>query len=362
VFCNGCGKLVPEGSKFCLSCGSSLPAAQPSSPAPMNAVSPLPNVEQPKKKGGGAFFSSPAGIALIVILAIAVIGGLTIGIIFLVKGDSNNSVDAETMKVWDEYNSMLNDTSANLPKITTDQGALAKSQADLKKAQERAAALENVLKKTGGTTTRRQGTGKKATNTRDVKADQMAAALASYDAYVTKMDELFTTLIGANLANQNVVNNLNTILSELQKLGDDVKTLSNQFLANNPKATTTTINPPILTVAKTFETDLQTNVTNAEAAAGQQPKTPAPTPATPTPAQTPAETLNGTYVGGDYTITFNSDGTWSGVSTSTGNNSGTYTVSSNTVTLSSTVGGSGTGEIQQDGSILLSNGTTIERQ
>ena len=268
VFCNECGKSVPEGSKFCLNCGSQLPTVPLAASPPPNAAPPPPNEPQPQKKGGGAFFSSPAGIALVVILAIAVIGGLTLGIIFLVKGDSNNTVDAETVKVWDEYESMLTDNSTNVPKITMDQNALAQAQADLKKTQDRVATLEKVLKETGGTQARRSG--KIGNNTRDIKADQMAAALVAYNLYVQKMNELFITLIGANLLDQNVVNKLNQILSELQKLGANVKVISEKFLANNKQVTTVTIDAPVLSVAKTFEADIQKNVTAAQTAEQQR--------------------------------------------------------------------------------------------
>jgi len=357
VFCNECGKSVTEGSKFCLNCGSQLPTVPLAAPPPPNAAPPPPNEPQPQKKSGDALFSSPLGIALVVILAIAVIGGLTLGIIFLVKGSSNNGVDAETMKVWDEYESMLNDNSADLPKITTDQNTLAQTQANLKKTQDRVTALEKVVKETGGTPAYRTSK-KKPTNTRDIKAEQMANALAAYNLYVQKMNELFTTLVGANLADQNIVNKLNTILSELQKLGNDVKTISNQFLANNPKATTTKIDPPILTVAKTFETDLQKNVTAAETAAGQQPTTPS-TPSTP--STTPTAGIAGTYVGGGGTLTLNSDGTCTGAG-AIGTMSGTYSVSGNTITLTAETGIVDTGTIEADGSILTSTGIRMTKQ
>jgi hypothetical protein len=261
VFCNECGKPVPEGSKFCENCGTPLQAV--TSPA-----TPPPQESEVKKKGGG-FFSSPAGIALVVILAVAVIAGITFGIIFLVKGNANNTVDAETVKVWDEYESMLNDNSTNLPKITTDQAALTQAQADLKKTQDRVAALERVLKENGGTTARRTGN-QRSNNTRDIKADQMAAALAAYRLYVQKMNELFANLVGANLLDPNVVNKLNQILADLQKLGADVKVVSNKFLAGNNKVATTQADFPILTVAKTFQTDIQNNVNTAQQAEQQR--------------------------------------------------------------------------------------------
>jgi hypothetical protein len=355
VFCNECGKPVPDGSKFCLSCGTPLPAVETAAPPPVVAAPTSPNEPKPEKKGGGGFFSSPAGIVLVVILAVAVIGGITLGAVFLVKGSSSNAVDAETMKAWDEYEALLSESSADLPRITTDQAGLQKAQADLKKAQEKVTALEKVVKETAGTQAYRTSR-KKPTNTRDIKAEQMAGALAAYNLYVQKMNELFTTLIGANLADQNVVNELNTILSELQKLGNAVKTLSNQFLANNPKATTTKIDQPILTVASAFETEIQKNVTAAKS--GQPPSSPSPAPSQST---TPSSSVVGTYGANGATVTLNADGTLS-ASNPEVSLGGTYTVSGNTVTFTSEQGKVDTGTIQADGSILLSNGVLLTKQ
>lgn len=275
MFCNECGRSVAEGSKFCLNCGSPLrvatqqtvqvaaPVQQPPPQAVQQAWSP-PNEE--KKKGGG-FWSSGAGITLVVILGLALIAGVTFGIIFLVKGDSNNSVDAATVKVWDEYESIADNDSTNFATIKLDSASLTKAQEDLKKSQDKVTALEKTLKEIGGTTARRQGT--KNTNTRDIKADQMAATLAAYNAYVTKMNELFKTLVGANLLDPNVVNTINGILADLQDLSAKVKTVSNDFLANNTKVVTGTFNPAILATPKTIATVVQNNV-NASQAAEQQ--------------------------------------------------------------------------------------------
>jgi transposase-like protein len=259
MYCSNCGKSNPDGSKFCLGCG----APTGSSPAPVEP--------ERKKKAGAGFWTSGAGIALVVILGIAVIAGVTFGIIFLVRSGPDNEVDASTVKVWDEYESLLEENSQNVPQITMDQTALKKSQEDLKKAQDKVAALQRVLKETGGTKQRKLSVGRNSTtSTRDIKADQMAAALASYNLYIQKMNELFTTLAGANLLDPNVVNKLNQILTDLQKLGVDVIALSNKFLANNPKVVTTKIDPPIIKYASTAATDLQKSATEAQAAEQQR--------------------------------------------------------------------------------------------
>lgn len=266
MFCGKCGNSVPEGSRFCAKCGNTMAAAAP--------FVPPPNDEENKKKGGAGFFSSPAGIALVVILAVAVIAGITFGIIFLVRGNSNNTVDAETVKVWDEYESILDGDGTDLAQIqiNTDpnaqaqtQAGLKDAQAGLKKTQERIDALEKVLKNNGGTNARRAST-RKSDNIRDIKADEMAAALAAYNAYVKKMNEFFGALIGANLLNQNVINLLNSILKELQTLAAEVKDLSNKFLKDNTKVTVVKFDPPILKMASVVAPQVEKSVQAAQAA------------------------------------------------------------------------------------------------
>lgn len=263
VQCPNCGAQVMQ-AKFCSECGAILPAE-----VPINyqaAFAPVPQQEQQKKEKKG-FFYSPGGIALVAIIGVAVLAGIAFGIILLVR-NPNSKVDAETVKVWDEYESMLEDESGSLPKITMDQNALTQAQADLKKSQEKAAALEKVLKETGGTQARK--TGKSGRSKRDVKADELAASLAAYKLYVQKMNELFTTLIGANLLDPNVVNKLNQILAELQKLGANVKVTANKFLDNNTEVVTVKIDLPLFKIAETWTADVQANVTAAQQAEQQR--------------------------------------------------------------------------------------------
>lgn len=274
MFCNKCGTSLPEESAFCTNCGNNLAAL--SSPAPAGqAAAPVERAATPVQqaapssetgsKTGGGFFKSGAGIALVIILAVAVAAGITFGIIFLVKSGANGEVDAATVKVWDEYESLLEEQSEDIPPITLDQGALAKTQEDLKKTQEKVAALEKALKETGGSEARRKSN-VKVTSVRDVKADELAAALAAYNQFVQKMNELFTTLVGANLLDQNVVNKLNEILAELKKLGGKVTVTSNTFLKDNSKVVTVKIDPPILKFAADAAPKIQETVTAAQVA------------------------------------------------------------------------------------------------
>jgi hypothetical protein len=276
MFCAKCGAAAKEGSKFCLNCGSPLSAessAPPTYTPPV--VTQQADLEERGRKKGGGFFSSGAGIALVIILGVAVLAGITFGIIFLVKGDANNQVDAATVDVWEEYESILEDNSTDLAQINMDPNALTKDQEELKKAQERVAALEKVLAKTGGTEERRNNNNNnndniQADNTRDIKAAQMAAALAAYNEYVKKMDEFLGALIGAIVNNQlfvtEVVNNLNAMLADLQKLATEVTNLSNKFLKDNEQVTVAKFNPPVLLFAKDITPQVEQKTAEAQAA------------------------------------------------------------------------------------------------
>ncbi|MBM3303410.1 MAG: lipocalin family protein, partial [Deltaproteobacteria bacterium] len=292
----------------------------------------------------------PAGIVIASAVALAVLAGTGLGIFFMLRAGAGNEVDAATVKVWDEYESMLDENSANAPQVTVDRSALAKSQEDLKKEQEQVTALEAVLAKTAGSKARRSRSGK-STSKQDVKADQMAAVLKAHKEYVEKLQELFTALDGANLLDPNVVANINKIIADLGKLGDKVKTLAKDFLKDNDKVASVRFDPSFLDFSSEAAADLQKNVTDAKSS-GQQPPTTTPTTST--------SSVVGTYSGNGGTLTLNADGTCV-ASRPEVTVSGTYVVSGNTITFTSSDGVTDTGTIESDGSIIL-QGARLTKQ
>jgi len=199
-----------------------------------------------------------------VILGLALIAGVTLGIIFLVKGSPGGEVDAATMNVWDEYESVLAEDSTGLAQVNIDPNALVKSREDLQKTQKRIEALEKALKETGGTEARKQNNGntRRVTtiNIQDKKADELAAALEAYKTYIKKLDELYGVLILGNLLDPITVNLVNAILKDLQTLANDVKTTAGDFLKNNNKVATTKFAPAVLALPNTIATNVQNTI------------------------------------------------------------------------------------------------------
>ena len=264
MFCEKCGAAAEEGSRFCEKCGNPLSGGAPPQ------YSQQGNQDEDRKKKAGGFFSTGAGIALVAILGVAVLAGITFGVILLLRGSGNDTCDAATVDVWEEYESILEEDSDDLAQISMDPNALTQNQEDLKKAQERVAALEKVLAKTGGTNTWRANTNARPVNTRDIKAAQLAAALAAYNDYIQMMDQFFGALIGAiannQLFNADVVNNLNNMLAQLEKMAADVTRLTNTFLDGNTMVTVRDFDPPILLFAKDITPQVEQMVVEAQAA------------------------------------------------------------------------------------------------
>jgi hypothetical protein len=68
--CPNCGQEIQAGDGFCVNCGS-----------------PVKGGFQQKPKGPSNFFSSPAGIALVAIVAIVVVAGIVIGVLLATRND-----------------------------------------------------------------------------------------------------------------------------------------------------------------------------------------------------------------------------------------------------------------------------------
>jgi zinc-ribbon domain len=283
MFCNNCGASADEGSKFCLKCGNPLPGAgiaagaRPTTVMPAVEavqVQPAPQDSEKKKKGAGAFFTSPGGIILIVALALLVVGGLAVGIVFAVSGGGDSKVDAATMDAWTEYQSILENDGKELAQIKVDPTALTANQEALKKSQEKLAALQKDLARTGGTDDWRANPGRNPVTTRDIKAAQLDAAMGAYNDYVQKMNEFLGSLIAAvngnQLINPDVVNSLNSKLAEVQDLASKAKNLAGKFVKGNDQLAASDIDLAVFKASTGIASAVTNSVTAAQAAEQQR--------------------------------------------------------------------------------------------
>ncbi|MBU1670925.1 MAG: hypothetical protein KKF41_03975 [Actinobacteria bacterium] len=220
MFCRRCGSEVTEGLRFCQSCGAPTTDA----PAPM----PAPQYqEQPPGKSGSGFLRSGAGIALVVILAVAVIGGITIGLVFAFKGSGSN--EAELARVWEEYEVIVDEADREQADNELTAAALAKNQEELKKTRKKVDALEEALARTKVA----------ADSVWKEKYDQLAGSIRYYDRYVRKLEGLYVTLADALAANtlNTQLTAIQSALNELTALATQAKDLAEAFLENNTAVT-----------------------------------------------------------------------------------------------------------------------------
>lgn len=181
------------------------------------------------------------------------VAGIVVAAVFLARSGSDSEVDAATLKVWDEYEEILKEDSADFATINMDPNALAKTREDLEKAAKRAEALGKTLNTTGGTSTGQA-------SVRDQKADQLAAAIEAYRKYIEKMNEFYGVVVTGNMLDPMIVNLLNAILKDLQTMAAEVKTFANDFLEGNNQVTATTFDFSILDRPAEMATEVEKSI------------------------------------------------------------------------------------------------------
>ncbi len=252
--CEKCGSPLEQGSIYCLNCGKvqgeaeapqapaqrtmytapSAPAPPP--PPPPQATAPYPPVmpaAPPQAVAatagataqGGGFFSTPGGKALAVVLALLVVGGLAVGIFFLVKGEEKSAVDEATVQVWEDYADLMEKDGKSLDPITYDAKALRQDQEAIRDSMDEVESLEKDLKHA------------EASKGGKAKADELADALASYGEYLAKLDKVYGDLASAldsgTLKDPKVADALTAQLDEAQELATQTGDLNDAFLKNN---------------------------------------------------------------------------------------------------------------------------------
>lgn len=238
MFCEKCGSPVSEGSGFCPNCGASLAKAQPpaSSYAPPAAPQPTPDR---KRTGGGSFFSSPAGIVLIVLLGILIAGGAVTGIIFGVRGCSGTNYEEELANAWDEYEEIVDEADEEIGTIDLNsaklESALEKSQDEIEKIQKKVEALEDLIKKLNPPDDKWKQ-----------KNDQFAGSVKYYKRYLEKLDELYATVLSGNVEAQ--VTKLENIFVDMIEAAEKSIEFAEGFLDDNTAVTGAVFDPKIFDI------------------------------------------------------------------------------------------------------------------
>lgn len=236
MFCNNCGNDVPEGNRFCPSCGSPVGIQQ----APAAGA-------HPKKGGkGGGFFSTPAGIVIIVVISLLVVGGLTAGVFLLVRGGGNAEFEKEISEAWEGFAKLTGGIDKELAPVKdltaiTSSETITDFQKEIKKNRE---GVRDILKKL-----------KKLTPPGEWKSryDDLVKALEGYDEYLEKLDEFYTAFL---LDPSDT--NLDDVLDDMGDQASYIEGYVKGFLEDNEVVKTTSFDPDILALSSTYESQLAT--------------------------------------------------------------------------------------------------------
>lgn len=252
---------------------------------------------------------SPAGIVLLVVIGIAVLGGIAVGIVFIVK--SAGSGAEELARVWEEYEDIAEEAEEAQAKIAMDPTALNKAKEELEAARKKAEALEGVLAGTG-------------VSKQDRKYVQLDQTIEVYEKYAAAAGKLYATLAEA-VANKTLEANKAGIDAQIKEIKDLLTELGDHmedYLADNEAVKTT---PKFSTkVALDAIGDLLTGVDKATAAEIETRRAEA--------EARPYREAAGFYMGADgSSITLHADKTVDAIHADGGNSTGTYTLNGNTI-------------------------------
>jgi hypothetical protein len=210
MYCRECGKDIPADSKFCLDCGTPTGAS-------FGGTEQIPGKEWKKSKG--RILTSPVAIILMVTLGLVVVTGITFGIILLVQGGNNNTIDKRIMESWDGFQKIADYDKENFGTIDLSPATVAKTQADLQEIESQTKELEKDLAAFDPTN-----------EISHVKYAQMAAVLGYYSQYTKKTDELYKTIIAGPMTEPQVIARINDLLKEMYGLANKVKASAVRFL------------------------------------------------------------------------------------------------------------------------------------
>lgn len=231
MFCSNCGNHVSDESGYCPGCGV------PMAPVPQQRTNPPVEPKMGKKRG--AFFTSPAGIVLTILISIFIVAGIVVGVIFAVRAGSGNRFEDEIAEVWGEYEDAVDEADREFERIDLASDNLADDleaqQKELAAARKRIEALEDVLRSL-----------KPTNDAWKKKYRQLAGSIKYYNRYLEGLSELYKELGVEDLISQ--VNTIQAILDDLQNLASEARDLANDFLEDNDAVTGEKLDPGIFEI------------------------------------------------------------------------------------------------------------------
>ena len=211
MFCWKCGESIADGSEFCWKCGTAQQAGSSGKASPAERKS--------NKKGGRLVPSTPAGKALLIIVVIAVVAGVTLGALYLFTSGGNESIDTPILRVWKQLEGVVEYDDANLAVTDLSPAALAEAQEELREVDSRIKQLEKDLAVHN------------PTNETSMEAyRKLAATLGFYGQYTAKTLEICDTVAAGQLLDPDVISRLNIMLEEMQAAASKAKKSGDDFV------------------------------------------------------------------------------------------------------------------------------------
>lgn len=239
MFCTKCGKPIQPGDRFCLNCGTPVPA---DAQAPEAAAAAIPPPADKKRN----FFSTPGGIVLVIVIALLVVGGAVVGAVLLTRGgDGASAFQKETSELWADFSGEVDEIDGELSDVSdltevTSADTIEDFRGELENHRE---AVEGYLD-----------------SFESIEAPQGSRAaygefmdsLELYVDYLKELDRFYGIYVADPLDDR-----LDGILTGLEETAGKIESGVEEFLDSNPLITETSFEPAILEVPGEYEKQLE---------------------------------------------------------------------------------------------------------
>lgn len=140
MICSNCGKPLEPDRHFCTACGAPV-SVTPGEPI---AAPPTPPIQQKPVKGFREFLRSPAGIAIIAAVALLIVTGIVLGVVFATKGGATKKAVEEANRLSGEALEKMDDAGEALENVESEAGSL--NFLALERAKDKVDDIEDELK------------------------------------------------------------------------------------------------------------------------------------------------------------------------------------------------------------------------